>query len=221
VSGAWTIRKPTACGVEHGRGARLTGSRHRSGDAGRKAGERYRCGLQLHPHAQANPWNLHRNRRRRPTSPERTFLAHLVRFQGPNLVTIGTRDGTQVVRTNHSHRDRAVVAARPPRDARHRRTRLDTAAAAEILDAAVRGEAAKTAGEATSMIVTRKRAGFRSVLCPIDFSEHSRRALEYGAAVALDARAALHDARPVAAVDGAVLANPRRGRAQPLRPRPR
>ena len=130
-------------------------------------------------------------------------LAHLVRLQGPNLVTIGTRDGTQTVRTDHSHRDRAVMAARPPRDARHRHARLDTAAAAEILDAAARGEAAKTAGEATSMIVTRRRAGFRSVLCPIDFSEHSRRALEYGAAVALDARAALHDARPVAAVDGA------------------
>jgi nucleotide-binding universal stress UspA family protein len=84
------------------------------------------------------------------------------------------------------------VAARPPRDARHRRARLDTAAEAEILEPAVRGEAAKTAGEATSMIVTRKRAGFRSVLCPVDFSEHSRRALEYGAAIALDAKAALH-----------------------------
>ena len=42
------------------------------------------------------------------------------------------------------------------------------------------------------MIGTRKRAGFRSVLCPVDFSEHSRRALEYGAAIALDAKAALH-----------------------------
>jgi hypothetical protein len=81
---------------------------------------------------------------------------------------------------------------RPPRDARHRRARLDTAAGADILDAAVRGKAAETEGKATSMIGTRKRAGFRSVLCPVDFSEHSRRALEYGAAIALDAKAALH-----------------------------
>jgi nucleotide-binding universal stress UspA family protein len=42
------------------------------------------------------------------------------------------------------------------------------------------------------VIGVRKRAGFRSVLCPIDFSEHSRRALEYAAAVALDTRAPLH-----------------------------
>jgi nucleotide-binding universal stress UspA family protein len=84
------------------------------------------------------------------------------------------------------------VATRPPRDARHRRARLDTAAGANILDAAVRGKAAETDGKATSMIGTRKRAGFRSVLCPVDFSEHSRRALEYGAAIALDAKAALH-----------------------------
>ena len=41
------------------------------------------------------------------------------------------------------------------------------------------------------MIGARKWAGFRSVLCPIDFSEHSRRALEYAAAVALDAKAGL------------------------------
>jgi universal stress protein A len=84
------------------------------------------------------------------------------------------------------------VAARPSRDARHRLARLDTAPEAKTLDAVLNGEATKTVGEATSMIVTRKRAGFRSVLCPVDFSEHSRRALAYGAAIALDAKAALH-----------------------------
>ena len=42
------------------------------------------------------------------------------------------------------------------------------------------------------MIGTRKWVGFRSVLCPIDFSEHSRHALEYAAADALDAKAGLH-----------------------------
>jgi universal stress protein A len=41
------------------------------------------------------------------------------------------------------------------------------------------------------MIGTRKWTGFRSVLCPIDFSQHSRHALEYAAAVALDAKAGL------------------------------
>ena len=42
------------------------------------------------------------------------------------------------------------------------------------------------------MIGAKKWAGFRSVLCPIDFSEHSRLALRYAAAVAARGRAVLH-----------------------------
>ncbi len=41
------------------------------------------------------------------------------------------------------------------------------------------------------MIRPKPWAGFRSVLCPIDFSEHSRRALQYAVAVASRGRASL------------------------------
>jgi hypothetical protein len=37
ASGAWTIKKPTACGVEQAEEPGWPGSRHRSGDAARKA----------------------------------------------------------------------------------------------------------------------------------------------------------------------------------------
>jgi nucleotide-binding universal stress UspA family protein len=49
-------------------------------------------------------------------------------------------------------------------------------------------KAAETDG---SMIGSKKWTGFRSVLCPIDFSENSRLALRYAAAVAARGRAAL------------------------------
>lgn len=49
-------------------------------------------------------------------------------------------------------------------------------------------KAGETAG---SMIGSKKWTGFRSVLCPIDFSENSRLALRYAAAVASRGRAAL------------------------------
>ena len=42
------------------------------------------------------------------------------------------------------------------------------------------------------MIGRRQWAGFQSVLCPIDFSEDSRHALEYAAVVALNTKARLH-----------------------------
>jgi nucleotide-binding universal stress UspA family protein len=41
------------------------------------------------------------------------------------------------------------------------------------------------------MIRSKKWSGFRSVLCPVDFSEHSRRALEYAVAIASRGKAAL------------------------------
>jgi universal stress protein A len=83
------------------------------------------------------------------------------------------------------------VAARSPRDAHHQHPGVNVRTRAAIRQE-IRGEAANSTKEETTMIGTRKWAGFRSVLCPIDFSEHSRHALEYAAAVALNAKAGLH-----------------------------
>jgi universal stress protein A len=46
------------------------------------------------------------------------------------------------------------------------------------------GEQSKTDEKELSMIRSQKWAGFRSVLCPIDFSEHSQQALRYAEAIA-------------------------------------
>jgi nucleotide-binding universal stress UspA family protein len=48
-----------------------------------------------------------------------------------------------------------------------------------------------TAEKEHTMIRMRKWTGFRSVLCPIDFSEDSQRALQYAVAIALRAKAVL------------------------------
>jgi hypothetical protein len=51
-------------------------------------------------------------------------------------------------------------------------------------ETATREPTVKTDEEERSMIRSRKWAGFRSVLCAIDFSEHSRQALRYAVVIA-------------------------------------
>jgi nucleotide-binding universal stress UspA family protein len=53
------------------------------------------------------------------------------------------------------------------------------------------GDRQTTVEKEHTMIRTRKWAGFRSVLCPIDFSEDSQRALQYAVAIAVRAKGVL------------------------------
>lgn len=86
--------------------------------------------------------------------------------------------------------------------------------------AAGRGEAANDSKKTTMMSGAKRWAGFRSVLCPIDFSEHSRRALEYAAAIALDAKAGLqvlHVSDPLLVASAAAAFRTRQLQAQTAR----
>jgi len=86
--------------------------------------------------------------------------------------------------------------------------------------AAGRGDAANDSKKKTMMSRSKRWAGFRSVLCPIDFSEHSRRALEYAAAVALDAKAGLrvlHVSDPLLVASAAAAFHTRQLQAQTAR----
>jgi nucleotide-binding universal stress UspA family protein len=90
------------------------------------------------------------------------------------------------------------TVARAIADALSRRDRFEMEVADKLLSVVERrrkpGGAARREARSQPMTVStqsRSWRGFRSILCPIDFSEHSRRALRYAEAVAARANARL------------------------------
>lgn len=100
--------------------------------------------------------------------------------------TIEDRSG-HAAETDRSYRarcHRAAVATRPTGDACGGRAIVGHRAETPPAKAALNSEEPKTFEK--ELIVTRPKRwkGFRSILCPVDFSEHSRLALQYAVAVA-------------------------------------
>src|SRR6478736_2546898 len=80
---------------------------------------------------------------------------------------------------------RRHVEPRPASDARGRRPAVGRGLETQAADPSETGE--KSGEEAVNSMPSSKPkpwAGFRSVLCPVDFSEHSRQALRYAEAMA-------------------------------------
>jgi nucleotide-binding universal stress UspA family protein len=83
------------------------------------------------------------------------------------------------------------VAARQARDACRRRAVVGHRAETAPAKPALNDEEQKTFEKELTMSGPTNWKGFRSILCPIDFSDHSRLALRYAVAVALRGKAAL------------------------------
>src|SRR5262249_47942717 len=134
------------------------------------------------------------------------LIAHAIRRESGAGTLLIPREGPNPARTSWhttcerdqhakasqsdgSRRHGSAVATRSPstESGRHPSVRTRTDASAAVAAQSRSG----SASEAGVAMRSHKGAGFKSVLCPIDFSEQSRLALQYAQAIATRSRARL------------------------------